>query len=102
VPLHKRRPAPRPREVAVLAGQTLTQAAGPIADPARELAIPRRQQRPTCHLIRIPCDAALITWALTVALTWALTLKLALLRPSEIVDAPTELTYMTQTLLTAF
>jgi hypothetical protein len=83
VPLPTRRPRPLPREVAVLAGQTLTQAAGPIADPAREMAIPRRQQRPTRHLIRIPCDAALITWALTSVLTLALTLKLALYGPAK-------------------
>ena len=42
---------------------------------------PALQQRPRAHLIRFPCDAALITWALTVVLTLALTLKLVCSAP---------------------
>jgi hypothetical protein len=47
------------------------------------------------HLIRFPCDAALMTWALTLVLTWALTLKLALNGPVAF-DAPTALTHLAQ------
>jgi hypothetical protein len=42
---------------------------------------PAPQQRRTRHLIRFPCDASLMTSALTLALTWALTSKLGLYGP---------------------
>ena len=48
------------------------------------------------HLFRSPCDAALMTCALTFALTLALTWKLALSDPVTPPFAPTGLTHMTQ------
>ena len=76
------RPAPCPGKSLCWLVRALAQAAGYGSRSCPGNGDPR-QPRPTRHLIRIPCDDALTTWALTVALTWALTLKLPLNGPAK-------------------